>query len=96
VQIPPYQIPRVGSVPYDPAPATEAELLDDLLRLLADGLVLIDSDDRDAWDGDEDAVPRFYLTARGRALSSNDRLFRSQATNAVDPVPSESPKGARA
>lgn len=52
-------------------------LLEDLDRLLELGLVYVDTDQRDAGtEADPATVPRFYLTAKGRDLSSADRLFK--------------------
>lgn len=45
---------------------TDDDLMDDLCRLVRDGLVLIECDQRDAWEEDPASRPRFYLTARGQ------------------------------
>ncbi len=45
---------------------TEAELLDDLGRLLREGLAAVDQVDGN------DADPRFAITARGRAVLDDD------------------------
>jgi len=45
---------------------TEDDLVADLARLLRDGLVYLDG---------VDDVPRFAVTAKGRELSTAERLF---------------------
>jgi hypothetical protein len=50
---------------------TAEELLDDLARLLREGLVYVDLPH-------DDATPRFGLTPRGREQSSAERLFRDR------------------
>lgn len=51
---------------------TDADLVADLSRLLEDGLVYVD-----LHHGPR-PLPRFALTARGRALSSAEGLFRDR------------------
>lgn len=51
---------------------TAEDLVDDLARLLREGLVYVDLDHGPR------PLPRFNLTARGRALSSGERLFRDR------------------
>lgn len=46
------------------AAMTEDDLVDDLGRLLREGLVAVEVD-----DADEDLVPRFRVTARGQDVS---------------------------
>lgn len=53
------------------ATMTEDDLVDDVSRLLREGLVMVDSDQRDGFDEQLDAVPRFYVTQRGRAALSD-------------------------
>jgi hypothetical protein len=51
---------------------TEDDLVDDLSRLLREGLVAIDADQMDGFDEDPHAAPRFYVTARGREVCRDD------------------------
>lgn len=46
---------------------TEDDLVDDVSRLLREGLVTVESDQPDGFDEQADAAPRFSVTARGRA-----------------------------
>lgn len=57
---------------------TEDELVDDLSRLLREGLVYV-------YVGQaEEAIPRFAVTARGRDLSSSDQLFQQPDGSPLD------------
>lgn len=51
----------------DRATVTEADLVEDLGRLLREGLVAVVVDDEDA-----DLIPRFAVTARGREACQHD------------------------
>jgi hypothetical protein len=51
---------------------TEDELADDLGRLLREGLVVVDADQRDGFTEDPHSVPRFYVTPRGREELKGD------------------------
>lgn len=68
---------------------TDADLLEDLWRLLRDGLIYEAGDVVIA----DQAIPCFAVTARGRDFATTDRLFsgtrrarNSQKPDAVDPV----------
>lgn len=53
----------------------ERAFLHELEQLVRLGLVVIDSDQMDSWAEDPAAEPRFYLTAKGRDYSTDQRLF---------------------
>ncbi len=56
---------------------TDQDLVDDLCRLLRDGLVYVDLDTRAA----PDEALRFALTAKGRDVSSVERIFRVETAD---------------